>query len=185
MPEADLILQINTGNKIAFKHLVHAHEKMVMSVCARFFSKLEDVQDISQEVFIEVYKSLNTYRGDAKLSTWIYRIAMTKSLDEIKLRKRKKRISELVTLPGMESELNNIAGDDAPDKRVEAFEQNSLLVRALNKLANNQRKALTLSKIEGYSNKEIAGMMKTTTTAVDALIYRSKQTMKLYLNCAI
>lgn len=88
--QIDLLKQ---GNKEAFCELVKANRKMVFNICYRFLLNKEDAEDISQEVFIEVFHSIHQFRREAKLSTWLYRIAVTKSLDEIKRLKRKKRYS--------------------------------------------------------------------------------------------
>ncbi|MFV8354456.1 RNA polymerase sigma factor [Flavobacterium sp. XS2P14] len=84
-------LQLN--NKDAFDELVILYRIRVINTCYRFLLNKDDAEDVSQEVFIEVFQSIQSFRGDSKLSTWIFRIAVTKSLDEIKKRNRKKRIS--------------------------------------------------------------------------------------------
>ena len=93
MDEADLIKRIKAGDMAAFNELVRIYQARVINTCFRFLFTQEDAEDISQEVFIEVYQSISSFRADSQLSTWIYRIAVTKCLDEIKRRNRKKRIS--------------------------------------------------------------------------------------------
>ena len=91
MSETLFISALKSGNKNAFAALVSAHQKTVLNICYRFLLNKEDAEDIAQEVFIEVYHSIHKFRGDSALSTWIYRIATTKSLDEIKRKNRQKR----------------------------------------------------------------------------------------------
>jgi RNA polymerase sigma-70 factor, ECF subfamily len=135
----------------------------------------EDAEDISQDVFIEVYQSIKTFRGDAKLSTWIYRIAVTKSLDELKKRNRKKRITSFGKLLHLDDLANWIAGGTAPDKVLHEKEKMKEVIQALETLPDNQRVAFTLSKIEGYTNTEIAEIMNTTVIAVETLVSRAKK----------
>ena len=93
MEEAELLQKLKAGDKAAFSELVRLYSNRVINTCYRFLLDKEDAEDVSQEVFIEVFQSIGSFRGDAKLSTWIYRIAVTRSLDEIKKRNRKKRLS--------------------------------------------------------------------------------------------
>jgi RNA polymerase sigma-70 factor, ECF subfamily len=177
MTETDLLLQLRSGNKEAFAELVKAYRKKVLNICYRFLLNREDAEDVSQEVFIEVYHSIKRFRGDSKLGTWIYRIAVTRSLDEIKKQKRQKRISSLGRTLGIEQITNWVSGNDRPDRAMEDKEGYSVLLKALNKLSDNQRIALTLSKIEGYSNTEVAEILQTSLTAVDSLIYRARKNL--------
>jgi len=135
----------------------------------------EDAEDISQEVFIEIFQSIKSFRGDSKLSTWIYRIAVTKSLDELKKRNRKKRITSLGKLLHLEDVANWISGGNMPDKALKEKENMKEIMTALNSLPENQRVAFTLSKIDGFTNKEIAEIMNTSTIAVETLISRAKK----------
>jgi RNA polymerase sigma-70 factor, ECF subfamily len=64
----------------SFESLVETHQEKVLNLCYRFVHNKEDAEDVTQEVFVQVYKALDDFRGDAKVSTWIYRIACTKSL---------------------------------------------------------------------------------------------------------
>ena len=181
MNDSQLISQIKSGDKAAFAELVAAYQKTVLNICYRFLLHREDAEDVAQEVFMEVYHSINKFRGDSALSTWIYRIATTKSLDEIKKRNRQKRISSFGELLGLDKIINWTTGKERPDKILEEEEDVSLLMEALNRLPESQRIALTLSKIEGHSNTEVAEIMQTSLTAVDALIYRAKQNLKSFL----
>lgn len=180
--ETDLLMRVKSGNQDAFAELVSIYQKTVLNTCYRFLLNKEDAEDVSQEVFVEVFHSISSFREDAKLSTWIYRIAVTKSLDEIKKKSRKKRITSIGKTLGLEKITYWIAGNDRPDKTLEDQEGFEELMQALNRLHESQRVALTLSKIEGYSNSEIAEIMQTSLTAVDSLIYRAKQNLKIYLN---
>jgi len=182
MEDADLLEKLKAGDKTAFNELVGLYANRVINTCYKFLLDRKDAEDISQEVFIEVYKSIKTFRGDAKLSTWIYRIAVAKSLDEIKKRNRKKRFSSIGKAVGLDQIANLLSGTEQPDKRIEEKESFSVLILVLNKLPDNQRVAFTLSKIDGYSNTEIAEIMQVSLTAVDSLIYRAKQNLKKSLS---
>lgn len=174
LDEAALLTLLKQGNKAAFHNLIAAYQKNVINICYRFLLNLEDAEDVAQEVFIEIFQSIKHFRGEAKLSTWIYRIAATKSLDEIKKQNRKKRITAIAKSIGLEQITHWISSHERPDKVLEENESYRILLNALNKLPENQRIAITLSKMEDYNNAEIAEIMNTTVTAVESLIYRAK-----------
>ena len=175
MDDQELIQKLKDGNKAAFNELVRLYANRVINTCYKFLLDKEDAEDISQEVFVEVFQSIKTFRGDSKLSTWIYRIAVTKSLDELKKRNRKKRITSLGKILHLDDVANWVSGGTMPDKTLHEKEKMKEVTHALNSLPDNQRVAFTLSKIEGYTNPEIADIMKTTTIAIESLVYRAKK----------
>ena len=179
--DPDLLILLKSGDSNAFAELVSTYQKTVLNICYRFLLSKEDAEDITQEVFIEVFHSIRSFRADSKLGTWIYRIAVSKSLDEIKRRSRKKRISSIGKTLGIESIAHLLTGSDRPDQRLEENEGLELLLKALNRLHESQRIALTLSKMEGYSNAEIAEIMQISVIAVESLVYRAKQNLKSIL----
>jgi len=150
------------------------HRNRVINTCYRFLLNKKDAEDISQEVFIEVYQSIKYFHGKSKLSTWIYRIAVTKSLDELKKRKRKKRLGSIGKVLHLDEMADWISGGTMPDKGMLEKESMQEVAQALNSLPDNQRVAFTLSKIDGYSNAEIAEIMNTTKIAVESLVSRAK-----------
>jgi RNA polymerase sigma-70 factor (ECF subfamily) len=175
LEEAELIARILNNDKKAFDLLVKTYRQQIINTCYKFLLEKADAEDVSQEVFVEIYYSLKNYRGDSKLSTWIYRIAVTRSLDEIKKRNRKKRITALGKMLHLDEIAQWIGGGSRPDKLMEAKDQWNEISAALNALPENQRVAFTLSKIDGYSNTEIAEIMNTTNSAVESLIHRAKK----------
>ena len=177
-----MLQRLKSGDKLAFNELVLQYKSNVINTCYRFLLDKEDAEDISQDVFVEVYLSMQSFRGESKISTWIYRITVTKCLDEIKRRNRKKRISSIGKLLHLDDVANWIAGGKQPDADLEAADTFSAINKTLNHLPDNQRVAFTLSKIDGFTNQEIAEIMKTTTIAVESLIYRAKKKVTADLN---
>ncbi len=175
MTDFDLLQRIKSGDKLAFNELVILYKHRVINTCYKFLLSQEDAEDISQDVFVEVFQSIKSFRGDSKISTWIYRIAVTKSLDELKKRKRKKRISSLGKIFHIDDVNNWISGGKMPDADLETSDKMATINKVLNQLPENQRIAFTLSKIDGFDNFEISEIMKTTIIAVESLIYRAKK----------
>jgi len=175
MDDGLLLNKIKLGDKVALNYLINLYRGRVINTCYKFLLDKEDAEDISQDVFIEIYQSINSFRGDSKLSTWIYRITVTKCLDELKKRKRKKRISSLGKLLHIDDLSNWISGGSSPDKLLHEKEKMKEVMQALEILPDSQRVAFTLSKIEGYSNAEIAEIMNTSVIAIETLISRAKK----------
>lgn len=185
MGNEDLLKLLRAGDKSAFNDLVALYGKQVLNTCYRFLLNKEDAEDISQEVFVEVFQSIKTFRNDSNLSTWIYRIAVSKSLDEIKKRNRKKRIISLGKMLHLDDVAGWIAGGTMADKHIQEKEKMDEIMQALNILPDNQRVAFTLSKIDGYTNSEIADMMNTSIEAVESLVSRAKKKISAKLEAIL
>ncbi|MCG8342359.1 MAG: RNA polymerase sigma factor [Chlorobiales bacterium] len=153
---------------------------MVLNTCYRFVLNREDAEDIAQEVFLEAYRSLDSFRQESKLSTWIYRIAVTKSLDHLRKKKRKKRFSSLKRVIGMNDPVEEITppSQETPADVLTGTERTETLQNALDSLPDNQKTAFLLSKYDGYSNQEIAELLHTTVSAVESLVHRAKKNLQ-------
>jgi len=175
-----LIHELKLGGTAAFKDLVELHQDLVLNICYRFLHNRQDAEDMAQEVFIQAHRSISRFRGDAKLSTWLYRIAVSKSLDFIRMKNRKKRFSSIKNALGISRQADDIPSPEGtnPDTVAERKERLQILQNALNTLPENQRIAITLSKYEGFSQQEIAGVLGTTVSAVESLVHRAKQNLK-------
>jgi RNA polymerase sigma-70 factor (ECF subfamily) len=172
--------QAITSGARFFSELVAEHQDMVVNTCYRFVFNREDAEDLAQEVFIEVHRSLDKFREESKLSTWIYRIAVTKSLDHLRKLKRKKRFSSLKRVIGIDDPADSIPApsDDNPADVLDGKERVTVLQNALDALPDNQKTAFLLSKQDGYSNQEIADILQTTIPAVESLIHRAKKNLQ-------
>lgn len=180
MEDLELIRQLKNGDETAFRLLVDTYQKFVLNSCYKFVYNRETAEDLTQDVFIEVYRSINTFRADSKLSTWIYRISITKSLDYLKGQKRKKRFAILKSLFGEDEVEEKISAPDnnSPDKILENNDRLKVLSWALSKLPENQRIAFTLSKSDDVSYKEISEVLGVSVSSVESLIHRAKQNLK-------
>ncbi|MEI6575215.1 MAG: RNA polymerase sigma factor [Bacteroidota bacterium] len=178
MEDDELYRKLREGDKSAYALLVVRYNVRILNLCYRFLLDKQDAEDLSQEIFIEVFQSIHSFRRDSSLSTWIYRIAVSKCLDEIKKRKRLKRFSEFGKLLHLDEIAHWVGGGPMPDKALINKDKMQEMKQALNKLPENQRVAFTLSKIDGYSNPEIASIMNTTTVAVESLVYRARKKLE-------
>ncbi len=176
MNDLDILDDLRQGRAPAFRTLVDRYQAIVLNCVFRFVRDRQTAEDLTQEVFMEVYDGLPSFRGESQLSTWIYRIAVTRSLNHIKAMKRKKRFAFLTSLFGEGPEPLDVAAStaDGPAAVLENQERAHVLHQALEALPETQRVAFTLSKVEGLSYEEIAGVMHVSIPAVESLIHRAR-----------
>lgn len=179
MTEKELIVRLKLLDQDAFRELVARFEDPVVNICYRLINQEEDARDVAQEVFVEVFYSIRHFREDAALGTWIFRIAVNKSIDFIRKKNRKKRVAILQTITGIGvSDQKTMAQTvSTPLMKLEQKEKEKLVRQALGKIPENQRIAWTLHKMEGLSQAEVANVMGTTIPAVESLVYRARKTL--------
>jgi len=180
MEDSELIILLKNKNDEAFRFVVDKYQRMVLNCTFKFLRNKESAEDITQEVFVEVFESINSFRADSKLSTWIYRIAVTKSLNHLKSLTRKKRFAVLTSLfrkDDMEEEFSS-PDELNQEQLLENQDRARILAWALGKLPENQRIAFTLSKNKEMSYEEISLVLNTTVSAVESLIHRAKDNLR-------
>ncbi len=149
---------------------------MVYNLALHYVQNSEDAQEITQDVFVAVYQSLEGYQKTSSISTWMYRITINKSLDFLKARQRKKRFAFLTSLffPDSNELRYNPPEHNHPGIVLEHKEALEALFKKINDLPDNQRTALILHKIEQKPQAEVAEIMNLSTKAVESLIQRAK-----------
>ncbi|HWY12648.1 MAG TPA: RNA polymerase sigma factor [Bacteroidia bacterium] len=179
----DCKFYLSTNSNISFNDLVNENKNRVYNTAISFVQNPEDAEDLTQEVFIEVYNSLSKFKEQSSLSTWIYKITVNKSLDFLRKKKRQKRFGFLSSLFYEDS--SEIKHDqphfDHPGILLENKEKARYLFAAIDTLPENQKTAFILFNIEELSQKEIAQIMNTSPKAVESLIQRAKQGLRLKL----
>ena len=171
-------------NTTDFQSIVENLQEKVRNTCFRYVNNAEDADDIAQEVFIQVYESMDHFREESQISTWVYRIAVNKSLDFLRSKKRKKRFGQLTSLfrsTEEGEEIIDIPSYGTPEQELEDKERKEILDWALSKLPDNQKTAIILSKYEGFSNKEITEIMDMSLSAIEALMHRAKKNLQKLL----
>ncbi len=174
----DFIERLKAGDMQAYAKLVAEHQKMILAVCFKFLRDPDDAKDAAQEVFIEVFRSIKSFRRDAELQTWLYRIAVNRSIDAMRKKKRKHQVLALRQV--FERVTKRIVDPNyltRPEGVLENEERNAELTWALGKLPEKQQSALVLSKCEGLSNPEIADILNVSVSSVESLIHRAKKKM--------
>jgi len=180
--QPDFVVQLQQGDESAFNRLVNEWQDMVYNTALSIVQHADDADDITQEVFIQVYQSVSSFKGDSKLSTWLYRITVSKALDHEKKKKRKKRFAFVQSFFGNEEKEQAFPVEfNHPGIQLEKKERAGELFNALKQIPDKQRIAFTLHKLEGQSYQEVAGIMDTSLYAVESLMSRAKTNLKKVL----
>ena len=163
-----------------FRKIVEENQDRVYNTCLGFMKNLEEAKDMAQEVFIHVYQNASKFKGESQWSTWIYRIAVNKCLEEIRRRGRKKRSAELkdITDPLVQDKAADFVH---PGIELENQERADILFKAIEQLPEQQQTAFTLAKVEQLNHEEISKIMDKSVSSVESLIFRAKQNLKKLL----
>ncbi len=179
MTKSDQILidELKNGKEAAFRELVDNYQRRVYNTCLGFVKNPEEADDLAQEVFIEIFKSILNFRMESKLSTWIYRIAVSKSLQYLRTTKRKKRFAYLRSF-FEDNSSHEIVDYIHPGIIAENQERSRILYQAIDKLPESQRTAYTLHKLEDLSYEEIADIMQKSISSIESIMHRAKMNLQ-------
>ena len=172
---------LRKGDRGVFPEIVQSCQELVYNTVLGIVQQAEDAEDVTQEVFVQVYESLHSFRQEAKLTTWIYRIAVTKALDFEKKKKRQKRGGLLRRIFNADVEEEAVHFDH-PGLLLDKKQHGAALFNAINRLPEKQRIAFLLHKLESLSYQEIADVMDTSMMAVESLQLRAKKNLRKLLH---
>ncbi|WP_286680170.1 sigma-70 family RNA polymerase sigma factor [Tepidanaerobacter sp. EBM-49] len=174
--EGELIYRAKRGDMSAFEDLISGYEKKVYNTVYRFFNNAEDAMDVSQEIFIKIFTSLDKFRGESSFSTWLYRIAVNTCIDF----SRKHREA---TLPiHEESEIHNHLNLGTPTQLPEEFIENKeirqAIADAINMLPEEQKICVILRDVQGFSYAEIGEILNCSLGTVKSRLYRGRRNLR-------
>ncbi|HTP79418.1 MAG TPA: RNA polymerase sigma factor [Bacteroidota bacterium] len=172
--EAQLIERVRKGEEGAFRELVECHMKRAYNVAFGFLGDHEAAEDVTQEAFINVYRSIQNFRGDSELGTWIHRIVANLSMTKLK-RLRLKRAREV--------ELQKTDDTAAPENPgLEQKENRYHIERALHELPTLQRAVVLLRHMEGLSTKQVGKILNCSEGTVKTHLFRGLRKMREHLD---
>lgn len=182
MTEQELISGLQNREEPAFRELVLKYQDSVFNTALGYVQNAADAEDVAQEVFIKIHRAIHQFKGESKLFTWVYRIAVTQSLDFLRSKKSKKRFGFISSLFGDDNRpLHEPVDFHHPGVALDRKEDAAKLFAIINKLPENQRTAIILNKVEGLSYQEIADIMQVSAAAVESLLHRGKQNLRKML----
>jgi len=172
MEEAESIKSILAGHTAEFTHLVKAYETSVFRIVMGFVHQKEDAEDITQEVFVKAFQSLDRFAGRSSFSTWLYRIAIHTSLNELKRRKRR-------TLWSMAADMLQLPSTNKnPEQALTDKTEQDEIRKAIDRLPEKQRMAFILSRYEELPQRDVALIMEISEGAVEQLLLRARDNLK-------
>ena len=165
-------------NQFHFEKLYHEYKTLVFNVALNYLQNIEDAEEITQDVFVKVYNSLENFNQKSSYKTWIYRITINQCLDYIKQKNSQKRFFIFGKKSQNETEYLNITTFEHPGILIENQEEAAILFGVINTLTENQKTAFLLSKLDGLSNPEIAEIMQVSISSVESLVFRAKVSLQ-------
>jgi RNA polymerase sigma-70 factor (ECF subfamily) len=169
----DLVAECQAGNGRAFDLIVERHRRAIYQLCHRFVGNHEDASDLSQEVFLRAYKGLGSFRGQASVSTWLYRIGVNVCLNRVSV---KSPDSEPI-----DARQHVDTRIESPSDRVLRGERAGRVRRAVGALPPRQRAALILRVYQEMTHQEIADVLGSSVGAVKANVFHALQNLKRIL----
>lgn len=175
-PERLLLSRLRHREIGAFEQLVRSHQDRVFDFCVRMMSDREEAFDLTQEIFVSVHQHIGEFRHDARLSTWIFRIARNHCLNRLKYLRRRGRGKSDEYGEVHESAINDAAGaPQKPDDALEAARVRALVRRAIDELDEDQRVLVVLRDIEGMSYEDIVEVTELPEGTVKSRLHRARE----------
>ena len=181
MSDKEFISRLRQGDESAFKMLVENYQDKVYSVVLNILHNPSEAEDAAQETFIQVYESIPGFREESSLSTWIYKIAVRKSLVKLRSQRIRQRVQSIIPwwMPTEERSFEAILLN--PGLKSEDKEQAKEIFKAIADLPNNQRVAFTLIRVQGMKHEEVSEIMQLSKKAIESLLSRAKENLKIKL----
>ncbi len=178
-----LVQQCAAGDEAACTRLVTDYQRMVYQLALNLLGDRQEALDLSQEVFLRVFRMLPQFRGQSSLKTWIYRIVVTQASNRQRWWRRRRR-SQQVALDehvAAHGELPDVRGTAMPDRQLQQSETADRVWRALEALPFDQRAAIVLREIDGMSYEEIAGSLGVAVGTVKSRLARARLSLRAVL----
>jgi RNA polymerase sigma-70 factor (ECF subfamily) len=180
--ESALIQRCAAGDEAAFAELVSDHQRMVIQLAINLLGDREEALDLSQDVFLRVFRTISRFRGHSSLRTWIYRIAVNQARNRHRFWRRRHRADQVSLDAHVAAHGDFLSGHEAgPDRVLAQKELAERLQHALDHLPFDQRTAIVLREVDGLSYEEIAYSLGVAVGTVKSRLTRARQALRLEL----
>ena len=184
-PEDDLALvrRAQREDTAAYDELVRRHQERVYATVYHMTANHEDANDMTQEAFIKAYRALKTFKGDSSFYTWVYRIAVNKTINFLKQRKNRVQMSlnDMDFNAEHDPALVALISHNTPRRDLSLAELQEKLNVAMQKLSEDHRMAVILHDIQGLSHEEIGAIMDCNVGTVRSRLFYARQQLQAYL----
>jgi RNA polymerase sigma-70 factor (ECF subfamily) len=180
--EAALVQRCAEGDEMACADLVAEHQRMVVQLAMNLLGDRDEALDLSQEVFLRVFRTIRGFRGQSSLRTWIYRIAVNQARNRHRFWRRRHRADQVSLDQHISTHGDFLSGgEDTPDRVLAQKELAARIERALGELPFDQRTAIVLREVDGLSYEEIAYSLGVAVGTVKSRLTRARQTLRAEL----
>jgi RNA polymerase sigma-70 factor (ECF subfamily) len=170
--EADLVNRCKAGDVDAFEAVYRQHAARVYTLACRMAGSPEDGEDLLQEIFLQAYRKLGSFKGDSSLGTWLYRLALNHCLDYV--RSRRAKMSKLTETLDAETSHQPMARRDTPIAKLD-------LERALERLPDGCREAFVLHDVEGFDHKEVGRLLGIAEGTSKSQVFKARAKLRALL----
>ena len=182
--EMDLVKRARRGDLAAYDDLVRRYQERIYATVYHMTANHEDANDLAQEAFIKAFQALRSFKGGSSFYTWVYRIAVNKTINFLKQRRNKGQMSldDLDFNAEHDPDLVALISDKTPRREVGLAELQEKLNAAMQKLSEPHRLAVTLHDVQGLSHEEIAKIMDCNVGTVRSRLFYARQQLQAYLS---
>jgi len=182
--DQQLVKRAQAGHLEAYDELIRRYQERIYATIYHMTANHEDANDIAQETFIKAYQALKSFKGDSSFFTWVYRIAVNKTINFLKQRKNKTHMSlnDLDFNAEHDPDLVALVSDKTPRRDVNLIELQEKLNGAMQKLSETHRLVVTLHDVQGLSHEEISKIMGCNTGTVRSRLFYARQQLQAYLS---
>jgi len=184
VPDLELVQRAQKGDSAAYDELIRRYQERVYATVYHMTSNHEDANDLAQEAFIKAFHALKSFKGGSSFYTWVYRIAVNKTINFLKQRKNKAQMSldDLDFNAEHDPDLVALISDKTPRREVNLAELQEKLNGAMQKLSEPHRLVVTLHDVQGLSHEEIAKIMECNIGTVRSRLFYARQQLQAYLS---
>lgn len=182
--ERMLVKSAQQGDLSAYDELVQRYQERIYATIYHMTANHEDANDLAQEAFIKAFRALESFKGDSSFFTWVYRIAVNKTINFLKQRKKRQQMSldDLDFNAEHDPDLVALISEKTPRRELNLTELQGRLNEALQKLSETHRLVVTLHDIQGLSHEEISKIMDCNTGTVRSRLFYARQQLQAYLS---
>ena len=179
-----LVRALRARDEDAFSELVRTYQHKVFNIVFRILGDRHEAEDVAQEVFITVFKHIDSFRGEAKFSTWLYRVATNHARNRVKYlsRRSRKKHQDILDTPEGDMADNPLGSQMArPDKQAQAHELEEIIQQGLAALGGEHREIIVLRDIENLTYQEISEITGLAEGTVKSRLFRARVALKTYV----
>ncbi len=173
----NIIEEVKSGNKMAFKHLVEEHQQYAFNVAFRVVCNEEDAKDVVQDCFIKIWKNINSFNAKLKFTTWMYKIVINSAIDKLRSGKR----ANMINIDNVSEKLCHL-DLNGPDVQIENQEIGNIISLISDGLPEKQKLVFVLRDIQGFDSVEVQNILDMHETSVKSNLYNARQFVRKKLS---